>query len=333
MPNTVSTAQLAKLPVTRLWLYVGLLAVVTLGAGAYGLRRDGIFACQAAGYQSGRYLSLCDAESYGDYDHGAFWFGLEPVASAHAQDAEVLFLGNSRMQLALSTDVTARWFAGASASYYLLGFSHSETVNFVAPLLRALQPRAKVYVINLDRFFTKVVTDPARVVMRDGAAPGRYKQKREWQVLHRATCSRLPAICRDAPAFFRFPETGAWIVAGGEKRPKPTSYADAVDDELLQVYLANGGDFISHLPVPEECVLLTMVPTVGTPVATGEAFADSVGRRFVAPVLDSLNTFDQSHLDSASAQRWSQAFFDAAGPFIQKCLADASGVLPTPDAR
>jgi hypothetical protein len=309
-------------------VYVLCLSSCVLLAGIYGLRRDGIFACQAAGYQSGRYLSLCDGESYGDYDHGAFWFGLEPVASAHAQDAEVLFLGNSRMQLALSTDVTSHWFANAAASYYLLGFSHSETVNFVAPLLRTLQPRAKVYVINLDRFFTTVVTDPARVVMNDGASRARYQQKREWQPLHRALCSRLHRLCRDAPAFFRSPETGAWVVAGGEARPAPATYDSAVNEELLQTFLANGRDFVSGLPVPEECVILTVVPTVGTPLKTGKAFADATGRTFVAPLLDGLTTFDQSHMDHPSAERWSQAFFEGAGPAIQKCLADASGVHP-----
>ena len=34
--------------------------------------------------------------SYGDYDHGAIWFGLEPAADAAAANAQVLFLGNSR---------------------------------------------------------------------------------------------------------------------------------------------------------------------------------------------------------------------------------------------
>ena len=36
--------------------------------------------------------------------------------------------------------------------------------------------------------------------------------------------------------------------------------------------------------------------------------------------LDGLQTFDGTHLDHASAERWSEAFFKTAGPQIQKCL-------------
>jgi hypothetical protein len=46
-----------------------------------------------------------------------------------------------------------------------------------------------------------------------------------------------------------------------------------------------------------------------------------VGRDFIAPSLDGLLTFDGSHLDEPSAERWSAAFFEEAGPRIAKCLA------------
>lgn len=47
---------------------------------AYGLklRTDDIFACPAAGYSTDAYLAYCHSETYGDYDHRAMWFGLEP---------------------------------------------------------------------------------------------------------------------------------------------------------------------------------------------------------------------------------------------------------------
>src|SRR5271168_4975656 len=72
-------------------VYILLVLAVALGAGPYSLRKYGIFGCSASGYSSDRYLGLCNATSYGDYDHGAIWFGLEPVASAVA-NARVLFI-------------------------------------------------------------------------------------------------------------------------------------------------------------------------------------------------------------------------------------------------
>jgi len=55
-------------------------------------------------------------------------------------------------------------------------------------------------------------------------------------------------------------------------------------------------------------------------IETAGAVADALGLNLVAPELEGLQTFDGSHLDPASAERWSKAFLDAAGPQIRKCL-------------
>jgi hypothetical protein len=36
--------------------------------------------------------------------------------------------------------------------------------------------------------------------------------------------------------------------------------------------------------------------------------------------VEELQTIDGSHLDGPSAERWSRAFFQAAGPEIQSCI-------------
>jgi hypothetical protein len=46
----------------------------------------------------------------------------------------------------------------------------------------------------------------------------------------------------------------------------------------------------------------------------------ALGSELIAPQVDGLRTFDGSHLDAASAERWSAAFLDAAGPRIRECL-------------
>src|SRR5712691_343616 len=87
--------------------YITLVLGVVLATYAYKLRIEGIFACKADGYASDWYLSYCHNAGYGDYEHGAFWFGLEPPAQKFATSAEVLFLGDSRMQHAFSTVATS----------------------------------------------------------------------------------------------------------------------------------------------------------------------------------------------------------------------------------
>jgi len=102
--------------------YIVILVMAVAGAYAYKLRSAGVFACSAEGYRADRYLAYCDASAYGDYDHGAVWFGLEPNVQQFASAAEVLFIGSSRMQFAFSTIATDEWFAAQAASHYLLGF-------------------------------------------------------------------------------------------------------------------------------------------------------------------------------------------------------------------
>ena len=304
----------------RSGLYILLVLAVALGTGAYSLRKYGIFSCSASGYTADRYLSYCNATNYGDYDHGAIWFGFEPAASAAATNAKVLFLGNSRTQFAFSSKSTADWFSALSESYYLLGFSHFENYTFEGPLLRKLRPRAKVYVINIDSFFERSETGPGKTVMRDESAGTRYEQKRQWQRIHKGICTTFKAVCGNEGAFFRSRSAGAWLVTGGPFPSEPVSYDEDVDQNRLASYTALGNAFLPSLSTDRACTILTIVPTVKTGVGTAKAIAGALGFNLVAPTLAGLITFDQVHLDPESAERWSAAFLAEAGPQIQKCL-------------
>jgi hypothetical protein len=271
-------------------------------------------------YSSDRYLSYCNATSYGDYDHGAIWFGLEPAADAAAANARVLFLGNSRVQYAFSSKATAGWFSSLAESYYLLGFSHEENYTFEAPLLRKLHPRAKVYVINIDSFFERSETAPGKTVMRDEAARARYEEKRGWQRIHAAVCTTFKALCGHDETIFRSRSTGAWLMTDNRFPSEPVSYDEDVDQHLLASYTALGKEFLPGLSADRACTILTIVPTVKTGIGTAQALASKLGSNLVAPRLSGLVTFDQVHLDPESAQRWSAAFLEEAGPQIRKCL-------------
>lgn len=304
----------------RSGVYSLLILAVALVAGAYGLRRDGIFSCQASEYGSDGYLGYCGATSYGDYDHGAIWFDLEPVAFAAAADAQVLFIGNSRTVFAFSSNATADWFSSFSGNYYLLGFTHFENYTFEAPLLRKLRPKAKVYVINIDTFFERAATEPGRTVMRDESAKTRYLEKRQWQRIHKAICTNFKAVCGNHEAIFRLRSTGAWLVSGGRFTSEPVSYDEDIDQNKLASYTSLGKEFLPSLNADRACTILTIVPTVKTDMGTARAIAGALGLKLLAPEVPGLVTFDHFHLDRSSAQRWSAAFLEEAGPQIQRCL-------------
>jgi len=313
-----------KLSAIRPALYTSLVVVTLIGTYAYKLRTEGIFACTAAGYPADGYLGYCDASAYGDYDHGALWFGLEPEAERSAQNADVLFIGNSRMQFAFSSAATAEWFASAGARYFLLGFSHLENETFLQPLLQRLQPRAKVYVINVDRFFDDVESPPGAQVLHGNDMRRRYREKELWQGLHRAICVRHAGICGQTLAFYRFRTDGHWQARSGKPdHPLPIADAPPTDEQLWSHYADLAEQFVAQLPVDRACVVLTDAPSPATKTAEARSIAAALGLTLTAPELPGLQTFDETHLSSSSAERWSQAFFDVAGPQIRRCLAGA----------
>jgi hypothetical protein len=98
-------------------IYIFVLILTIGGTFLYGLRVNGILACPADGYVSDRYLADCNASAYSDYDHGAFWFGLEPDTRRSVAGADALFLGSSQLQFAFSTPATDDWFGARNFSY------------------------------------------------------------------------------------------------------------------------------------------------------------------------------------------------------------------------
>jgi hypothetical protein len=304
--------------------YLLIILLVVIATYLASIRSQSIFLCPATGYSSDSYLAYCHATHYGDYDHGAFWFGLEPQIRESVQTAEVLFLGNSRMQFGFSSNATDSWFATNSAKYYLMGFAYWENYLFERALLQQLKPAARVYVINLDTFFADTETPPAKIVMHDRDASARYKVKKVWQWFHAGICSRFERVCGTDESFFRSRRTGGYELHGGRVADVPASYNEVVDQAIARDYTARARQFIANLPVDSQCVLLTIVPTVNTSIATARAIAASLGTTLIAPDLAGLSTFDKSHMDKPSAERWSGAFFESAGPRIRQCLGHAA---------
>ena len=313
--------------------YILIVLPVLLAVWPYSFRAHSIFLCQAPRPGSDEYIAYCQSTTYGDYDYGAFWFGMEPEATNAAANAQVLFLGNSRTQFGLSTKATADWFSSLPATYYLLGFAFNVTYKFEGAILRKLRPKAKVYVINIDLFFEQAEPPPASVVIQDSGARSRYESKRWWQVIHEAVCGSHPTICGNRHAFVRSRATGAWRLSGGPIRSVPVVYDEHVDQNMVKVYVGLANQFLSNLPVHRDCVILTVLPTgdtsswdeVGaTSIGTAKAIAADLGLNLIAPKLTGLTTFDESHLDPQSAERWSAAFTEAAGPQIRQCLDDSA---------
>jgi hypothetical protein len=307
--------------------YIAIIIAAALVGSIFMLRTNSIFSCQASGYSSDTYVAYCQATSYADYEHGAFWFGLES-AEKFAAAADVLFVGDSRLQFAFSTTASDEWFSSASARHYLLGFSYRENMTFTGKLLHRIAPRPRVVIMNVDTLFERTETPPAKVVMRDPGAEDRYFAKRRWQPVHRAVCSRFARLCADRYVVFRSRSTGAYSFSGSGLAPGPVSYDDTPDVEEARALAESGKEFLASLPVERECMILTTIPSVRTKFGTAQAIANALGVTLVMPRLEGLQTFDGVHLDRSSADRWSDAFLQAAAMRVRNCLT-SPGPLPS----
>jgi hypothetical protein len=305
-------------------IYAFIVLVAVVASYGYWTRTRSIFACQADGYSADRYIAYCDARNYADYEHGAFWFDLEPTAWDFAKNADVLFLGNSRLQVGFSTAATADWFSRASARYYLLGFSYFENALFAGELLRRMRPGAKVFVINVDDFFDRLETEPVKSIWHDPKAEDRYEAKRVWQTVHKSVCKTFGALCGSHIVTYRSRETGAYEMRSPHDI-SPVSYDEGVSQSIVDAHTSAAIDFLKRFG-QGRCVILTVVPYVGTKIGDANAIAKGAGVKLVTPgILEGLQTKDGHHLDQPSAERWSKAFFEAAGPEIRSCLEKQGG--------
>jgi hypothetical protein len=303
-------------------LYTVTIFAVMVASFAYQIRHAGIFACSGNLYTEDYYLGYCQGDSYGDYDHGAFWFDLEPDAVKHAAAADVLFLGNSRMAFGLSAPELGHWFSDNHLHYYLLGFSHNENINFLRPLLEKLHPRARAYVINVgDDIFVENETFVASPVMHSYGSRVKYEAKRLWQTPHQIICTWQPSLCGDDITFYRKRETGEWRFGWGRANNREDQgYALPADRERVARALAIARKFIADLPVDRNCIFLTYVPASNSDRATAAALAEALGYDLISPTLDGLQTFDGMHLAPESAERFVSAFLQISGPRIRECL-------------
>ena len=302
-----------------------ILAAVTSGF-IYSVRTTGLFACQAPDPGTDQYIGTCNVTRFGDYDHGAFWFDLESAAISASMQATVLFVGNSRMQFGLSTSTLDDWFTSRALRYYLLGFSHHENYLFFTPLLRKMRPAAKMYVLNIDNFFDGRLTGPANSVMNEPESLNRYKQKFYWQKVHQLLCGAIDSICGNELSFVRKRSNGAWIFEGGEffdrtdLGDRTIRYDESVDLARLTRYEKRAGVFLRQLMSDPDCVVLTNIPNSDTSIGLARSLAERLKLPLVAPEIAGLTTFDGSHLDPQSAERWSGAFIAEVAPHIERCL-------------
>ena len=285
---------------------------------------------------AGTFLAYCTSDQYGDFEHGAYYLGLEPEAVDNLRKAKVLFLGNSRSQFAFSTDEVKRYFNEHSLPFYLMGFGYGEGGDFARTLIKKYNLKPKVLVIVADPFFKSWLSQPASAIA-DNVNPFWMRIRARWEYLTKKFFNMLaPKICdlsvalclSNLHAIYRSSKDGSWVWRNLFALPEHGQFP--IDSARVPIFgppaitdLEYARQLFETAGVQRDCVVLTVIPN--SAIDAGP-YAVEIGRllgvRVELPKLHGLVTIDNAHLTWTSAQRWSASFLREIDALVSTCVSD-----------
>jgi hypothetical protein len=311
-----------------LFLLCAAFSILTIGVGQMTVDN---LKCRSTGYDNGDFLAYCRSELYADYEHGALFYGLEPSAIYNIRHAEVLFVGNSKLQAGFSSRAVRDFFNSINVPFFIMGFGYADESSFSEAILKRWGVSPKVLVINADPFFSELLSPAARDALEGRPAfLWRLLLKSLFQRVHRAVCLVASPVCPESePSIYRSPRDGQWNWIGPyiEEKSVPVdrSAQTTLPPHILAAAEKIGEKFLVQIGLNRQCVILTATPN--SPLdSTGiaKALAASLKTNSIFPSVDGLSTLDGVHLNLASAERWSGQFVRAMEPILQKCLSEPS---------
>jgi hypothetical protein len=285
------------------------------------------------------FLAYCDSTDFGDFEHGAYLWDLEPDAVTSLRSAKVIFFGNSRLQFAFSTEATRTYFQKRHVPYYLIGFGYTENMIFAQRLIEKYHLRPQAVIINSDVTFfgRRLLPVPSRLFKEKTdidfwKAFYEYLLKAAFSHLVRPLCNSVSFVCaQDKLTLWRRSNAGEWLwkqTFDDQKRSKPIDAAlrpPLPAENIMKLIENSAGNFLQDIHVSPGCTILTAIPNND---AADRPIAERIGGRYglpiITPTLDGLSTIDGSHLNEISAERWSEAFLNEAAPILDRCISDRS---------
>ena len=156
------------------------------------LKTRSIFACQAPGYSADRYLAYCGGGNYADFEHGAFFTTSNLQRWTTPATPMCWFSATAACRWPCPT--TRRPIGSSARRLELLpaGIQLQRGHGFHrGPFASKINPRASVYIINVDDFFERRETAAAKTILHDPDARSRYEWKHFCAVAAPADLRRL----------------------------------------------------------------------------------------------------------------------------------------------
>lgn len=264
----------------------------------------------------------------GHLDHHVLYYETDAEAIANLKNADILFVGTSRMMFALRSRVLAPWAQAHGVTYYAFGFGFREGDAWALELIRKYDLHPRIVVVNVDGFFGRPLSAWAERVKKDTPF-GARKRVWEGEIAHEAR-RRIHQVIPNwidlygRPGFpfgnefiaYRSRRDGIWSISPW---PEPTMAAPSEDYGAVAVGPRIGDParaFKAELDRRGSRMILTYVPTPddagGNPVALGAV----LGVPVVGMDVDGLTSHDGSHLSEESAVFWSRRLIDDLTPYL-----------------
>ncbi len=234
----------------------------------------------------------------------------------HVQQADVLFIGNSRMPLGLRGEFLLPSADAFGIRMFSLGMGHSERVRFALDLIRKHDLRPKVVVaVGGPYFYMDLYSEMSRQAIQMSkwdAMKNQFEATSWWNIQYRLH-QLVPKIeyfrkeFQPGYIYYRSSRTGWWYPSLEGSGKYPVGYAE--EEASYADYLPLARELHQELNRRGSVLVLTMVPYGSTRIGHLAYFSEKLGVSVVRPEVPDLRTSDGSHLNRESARRYSHAFW------------------------
>ena len=234
----------------------------------------------------------------------------------HARQADVLFIGDSRMPVGLRGEFLLPSADALGIRLFSLGMGHVERVRFALDLIRKHDLRPKVVVaVGGPHIYRNVYSEMSRQAIQMSkwdAMKNQFEATSWWNVQYRLH-QVVPKIeyfrSRFQPGYiyYRSSRTGWWYPSLEWSGAYPVRYVE--EYASYEDYLPVVRELHQELNHRGSLLVLTIVPYGSTRIGHLDYFSQKLDVPVVLPEVTDLRTSDGSHLNRESAKRYSHAFW------------------------
>ncbi len=304
-------------------MIVGLVsAVVCAYAGLMTSMTVRAMKCNQNDRPENAFVFYCNSTEFTDYEHGAMYYGYEARAIENMKAADLLIMGSSRVMFAFAPREGSEILSKHGIKHFLLGFGFQQTSEFPLALIKRYRLHPKVVIINADPFFIHEPRGPARGIL-DGSFMSwlEYSAKRDGLAMAPVLCKFVSVACkRQVPTLYREYETGRWNLLPPDQHKPFTLNTDPVSEANVEATAKVAEEFLTALPTPRECIILTGIPSPEYNPEFATLLAKRLGVKSVNAVVDNMETSDGAHMQETTAIAWQRQFLLKALPTIKKCI-------------